>query len=155
RRPTAGPPGPAHPAGPGRGERPLRDRPPRARRLGVTIPRAKPDGRGASMQLYTIGFTQRPADDFFGALRRAGVKRLVDIRLNNTSQLAGFTKREHLPYFLRELCGAEYVHEPLLAPSQDLFVFRRKQHGAWDEYERAYRGLLAEREVERRLNPEL
>jgi len=107
------------------------------------------------MQLYTIGFTQRPADDFFGALRRAGVKRLLDVRLNNTSQLAGFTKREHLPYFLRELCGADYVHEPLLAPSQDLFVFRRKQHGAWDEYERGYRRLLAEREVERRLNPEL
>ena len=107
------------------------------------------------MQLYTIGFTQRPADDFFGALRRAGVKRLLDVRLNNTSQLAGFTKREHLPYFLRELCGADYVHEPLLAPSQDLFVFRRKQNGAWEEYERAYRRLLAEREVERRLNPEL
>ena len=107
------------------------------------------------MQLYTIGFTQRPADDFFSALRRAGVKRLLDVRLNNTSQLAGFTKREHLPYFLRELCGADYVHEPLLAPSPDLFVFRRKQNGAWEEYERAYRRLLAEREVERRLNPEL
>jgi uncharacterized protein (DUF488 family) len=107
------------------------------------------------MQLYTIGFTQRPADDFFGALIGAGVKRLVDVRLNNTSQLAGLTKREHLPYFLKELCAAEYVHEPLLAPSQDLFVFRRKQHGAWEEYEQAYRRLLAEREVARRLNPEL
>jgi uncharacterized protein (DUF488 family) len=107
------------------------------------------------MQLYTIGFTKRSAGDFFGALKRAGVKRLLDIRQNNTSQLAGFTKREHLPYFLRELCGADYVHEPLLAPSRDLFIFRRKQNGSWEEYERAYRRLLAEREVERRLDREL
>jgi uncharacterized protein (DUF488 family) len=58
------------------------------------------------MEVYTIGFTQRRAADFFGALKRAGVKRLLDVRLNNSSQLAGFTKREDLPYFLRELCGA-------------------------------------------------
>src|SRR5438874_4812352 len=103
------------------------------------------------MQLYTIGFTRRPAGDFFGALKRAGVKRLLDVRLNNTSQLAGFTKREHLPYFLRELCGTDYVHEPLLAPSPELFVFRRKQHGDWEAYAGAYRRLLAERAVERRL----
>src|SRR5438045_349768 len=113
------------------------------------------DDRGERMQLYTIGFTQRSAADFFGALKGAGVKRLLDVRLNNTSQLAGFTKREHLPYFLRELCGADYVHEPLLAPSPELFTFRRKQHGNWDDYAAGYRRLLAEREVERRLDPGL
>jgi uncharacterized protein (DUF488 family) len=104
------------------------------------------------MELYTIGFTKKSAADFFEALRRAGVKRLLDVRLNNTSQLAGFTKSEHLPYFLRELCGADYVHEPLLAPSPDLFAFRRKQKGAWKEYADRFRRLLAEREVEHRLS---
>ena len=56
---------------------------------------------------YTIGFTQKSAAEFFGALKDAGVRRLLDVRLSNSSQLAGFTKRDDLPYFLRELCGAE------------------------------------------------
>ena len=68
------------------------------------------------MEIYTIGFTQTTARDFFERLRKAGVRRLIDVRLNNVSQLAGFAKRDDLAYFLDELCGVEYVHEPLLAP---------------------------------------
>jgi uncharacterized protein (DUF488 family) len=104
------------------------------------------------MRVYSIGFTKRTAAQFFGALRAAGVRRLVDVRLRNSSQLAGFTKQTDLPFFLRELCDADYRHEPLLSPSQELFDFRRKQGGDWDEYQRHFLELLASRRVEERLN---
>ena len=107
------------------------------------------------MDVYTIGFTQKTAAEFFGLLRRAGVKRLLDVRLNNSSQLAGFSKREDLPFFLQELCGAEYVHEPLLAPTPELFDAYKKRKGSWQVYEDGFRALLAERQVERHLAPAL
>ena len=100
------------------------------------------------MKAYTIGFTKRNAADFFGTLRRAGIKRLVDIRLNDSSQLAGFTKRADLPFFLKEICGAEYVHEPLLAPTQEILDAYRNGKGSWADYERRFCALLAERHVE-------
>ncbi len=100
------------------------------------------------MEVYTIGFTQRSAAAFFGALREAGIRRLLDVRLNNTSQLAGFAKRDDLEYFLRELCGAEYVHEPLLAPTQELLDGYRKARGSWDAYAERFLALLRERRVE-------
>src|SRR5205085_8376879 len=84
---------------------------------------------GAGMEVYTIGFAKRTAPDFFGALRRAGIRRLVDVRLNNTSQLAGFTKRDDLPFLLHEICRAEYLHEPLLAPTQDMLDTYKKRKG--------------------------
>jgi uncharacterized protein (DUF488 family) len=68
------------------------------------------------MEIYTIGFTQTTAERFFTRLGGVGVRRLLDVRLNNTSQLAGFAKAKDLPYFLQELVGATYEHEPLLAP---------------------------------------
>ena len=107
------------------------------------------------MEVYTIGFTQKHAPAFFGALRQAGIQRLLDVRLSNSSQLAGFSKREDLPFFLRELCGAEYVHEPLLAPTQDLLDAYKKQKGRWEDYERAFLALLAERRVEDSLDRHL
>ena len=72
------------------------------------------------MKVYTIGFTQKTAERFFDLLRSAGVKRVVDVRLNNTGQLAGFSKRDDLIFFLGELCGIEYVHVPELAPTKDI-----------------------------------
>ena len=72
------------------------------------------------MEIYTIGFTQKSAAEFFGALRRAGIKRLIDVRLGNTSQLAAFAKRDDLAYFLGEICAAEYRHEPMLAPTAEI-----------------------------------
>jgi uncharacterized protein (DUF488 family) len=100
------------------------------------------------MEVYTIGFTKRKAADFFGALRRVDIKRLLDVRLNNSSQLAGFTKKEDLSFFLKELCGAEYIHEPLLAPTQDLLNAYRKQRGSWKEYEKNFLALMKERRIE-------
>ncbi len=84
--------------------------------------------------LYTIGFTKSTAEHFFERLRRAGVRRVVDIRLNNTSTLAGFTKRDDLPYFLRTILDAEYVHEPLLAPTPELLKAYQGKQLSWDDY---------------------
>ena len=106
------------------------------------------------MEIYSIGFTQSTAAEFFGTLKRAGVRRLLDVRLNNTSQLAGFAKRDDLAYFLREICGAAYEHEPLLAPTQTLLDEYKKKKGAWEAYEREFVGLLRERRVEAELSPE-
>lgn len=107
------------------------------------------------MEIHTIGFTQRKAVSFFEALKRAGIKRLIDVRLNNVSQLAGFTKRDDLAYFLREICGADYVHEPLLAPTQEMLDRYKKEKGDWAEYERAFLSLMDEREIDKRLDRQL
>ena len=104
------------------------------------------------MEVYTLGFTQKTAAQFFDTLRGAGIKRLLDVRLNNTSQLARFTRADDLPYFLREICAAEYVHELLLAPTQEMLDAYKKQKGAWEIYERTFLALLAERHVEDRLD---
>jgi uncharacterized protein (DUF488 family) len=106
------------------------------------------------MEVYSIGLSGRSAESFFGALREAEVKRVLDVRLHNTSNLAGFGKAAHLPFFLRELCGAEYEHERLLAPSQELFDgLKKTRELSWEEYDRGMRALLAERRVETRLDP--
>lgn len=104
------------------------------------------------MEVYTIGFTKKPAAEFFETLRSAGVRRLLDIRLNNTSQLAGFAKRDDLDYFFRAICGGEYVHEPLLAPSPDLFEAYKKRKGSWTDYERGFLELMADRRIEDRID---
>ena len=107
------------------------------------------------MEVYTIGFTKRTAADFFGTLRRAGVKRLLDVRLNNSSQLAGFTKKEDLPFFLKEICGAEYIHEPLLAPTQDVLDDYKKRKGSWQDYERRFLQLMEQRRIEEKIDRQL
>jgi uncharacterized protein (DUF488 family) len=105
------------------------------------------------MEIYTIGFTQTTAERFFGRLRTAGVKRLLDVRLNNSSQLAGFAKAQDLAYFLRELLGADYEHDTRLAPTKQLLEAYRKAGGNWSEYEHGFLALMAEREIERALSP--
>ena len=104
------------------------------------------------MEIYTIGFTEKSACTFFGLLKSAGVQRLVDIRLNNVSQLAGFAKRADLAFFLREICGAEYLHEPLLAPTQEMLEAYRGKAASWDEYEARFLALMAERRIESELD---
>ena len=105
----------------------------------------------ANLTIYSIGFTQRTAEDFFSTLRNAGIRRLMDVRLNNTSQLAAFAKRDDLRFFLREICNADYVHEPLLAPRQEMLDTYRKEKGSWAEYEARYLALISERRVEEKL----
>ena len=100
------------------------------------------------MEIYTIGFTKKSAAEFFTALRRAGIRRLIDVRLNNTSQLAAFAKRDDLHFFLRELCDADYHHEPTLAPTEEILDAYKKKQIAWEEYETRYVDLLIERAAE-------
>jgi uncharacterized protein (DUF488 family) len=107
------------------------------------------------MEVYTIGFTKRTAAEFFGTLKREGVKRLLDVRLNNTSQLAGFTKKDDLSFFLREICGTDYVHEPLLAPTQDILDNYKKKKGTWEEYERRFSQLMEQRKIEEKIERRL
>jgi uncharacterized protein (DUF488 family) len=104
-------------------------------------------------EIYTVGFTQKSAAQFFGALKSAGVKQLLDVRLNNVSQLAGFSKRDDLEYFLREICGITYRHELLLAPQQNILDEYKKQKGKWEIYEAAFLELMAERKIEEKLDP--
>ncbi len=107
------------------------------------------------MEIHTIGFTKKTAAQFFGALRAAGIEQLLDVRLNNVSQLAGFTKRDDLDFFVTELCQAVYRHEPLLAPTQPLLDTYKKKLGTWSEYEDQFLRLMADRRIEERLDPGL
>ncbi|MCY3914349.1 MAG: DUF488 domain-containing protein [Chloroflexi bacterium] len=100
------------------------------------------------MKLYTIGFTKTSAADFFGRLLDSGAKRVVDVRLNNVSQLAGFAKRDDLAYFLREICGMEYVHAPDLAPTKEMLDAYRKEHRDWATYEREFLALMDDRRIQ-------
>ncbi len=106
------------------------------------------------MRIFTIGFTKCSAEDFFGRLQRSGARRVVDIRLNNVSQLAGFAKKEDLRYFLGALCHMDYAHQPLLAPTQELIDGVHKGGLSWPEFEPRFLALLAERQVERVLRRE-
>ncbi len=108
-----------------------------------------------AMEIHTIGFTQKTAEKFFTILKRAGIRRLIDVRLNNVSQLAGFTKRDDLRFFLKEICGADYRHEPLLAPTQEILDQFKKSKGPWPAYEARFRSLMVQRKIEERIDPAL
>ena len=104
------------------------------------------------MEIYSIGFTQKTAEQFFGILNEAGIRRLMDVRLNNVSQLAGFSKRDDLAYFLHAILNASYVHVPLLAPTQDMLDSYKKKERNWDNYAHAFIELIRTRQIERQLD---
>lgn len=106
------------------------------------------------MKIYTIGYTKKSAEDFFGALQEQGIERVVDVRLKNTSQLAGFTKKQDLEYFLDRLLGAEYCHLDFLAPTPELMKAYRDSGEDWHLYLAEFSKLLVEREVLGMLNPQ-
>ena len=109
----------------------------------------------SKVKIFTIGFTKKTAEEFFTRLIRAGVKRVIDIRLNNVSQLAGFTKRDDLRYFLRTIGGIDYHHRPDLAPTQQILDAFKKSKGSRPVYGRDFLALLSARAVEREITPEL
>jgi uncharacterized protein (DUF488 family) len=100
------------------------------------------------MTILTIGFTRKSAEQFFTKLQTAGVRRLIDVRLNNTSQLAGFTKRDDLAYFTRAVCGIPYLHLPALAPRSEMLDVYKKKKGDWAVYERQFLALMGARKIE-------
>lgn len=100
------------------------------------------------MNVFTIGFTKKSAHRFFELVRASGAKRVVDVRLNNVSQLAGFAKRDDLAYFLKTICGIEYVHIPALAPTQAMLDTYKKGRGDWTAYEQQFLALMQSRRIE-------
>jgi len=84
-----------------------------------------------------------------------GTKRVIDVRLNNSSQLAGFAKRDDLRYFLEEILGISYVHLPELAPTKEILDAYKKHKGDWSVYEPAFLDLMKNREIEKRVDPDL
>ncbi|RLB78041.1 MAG: hypothetical protein DRH24_15100 [Deltaproteobacteria bacterium] len=99
------------------------------------------------IKLFTIGFTKKNAETFFGKLIKSGVEKLVDIRLNNVSQLAGFTKKDDLIYFLKKICDCDYAHKPLLAPTKEILDAYKKKEITWPEYEKRFNDLLISRKA--------
>lgn len=107
------------------------------------------------MKLFTIGFTKKTAETFFTKLKCSGTKRVVDVRLNNISQLAGFAKRNDLQFFLQEICHIHYVHIPELAPTKDILDEYKKKKGDWSVYERKFIDLMRKREIEKKIDPNI
>jgi uncharacterized protein (DUF488 family) len=107
------------------------------------------------MKLFTIGFTKKTARHFFELLCASGARRIVDVRLNNSSQLAGFAKKDDLAYFADAICGIDYVHLPVLAPTQDMLDRYRKKGGDWKTYEREFIELMKGRQIEDTVSKEV
>jgi len=106
------------------------------------------------IKLYTIGFTEKPAEVFFGLLKDAGVKKIIDTRINNVSQLAGFAKGSDLKYFAQEIGGIAYEHNIDLAPTKELLSLYREKKLTWEEYSDAYLNLLDNRKIAQKINIE-
>ena len=100
------------------------------------------------MKIFTIGFTKTTAEAFFNRLQKAGVKKVVDLRLNNVSQLAGFAKKDDLRYFLKSISGIEYIHLPELAPTKEIFDNIKKKKGQWTDFEKQFNELMKTRRIE-------
>ena len=104
------------------------------------------------MRLYTIGFTKKNAREFFTLLKKNKVKQIIDIRLNNTSQLAGFSKGEDLKFFLNEFCNIKYTHDTSLAPDKNILDNYKKKKIDWKQYELLFNDLLNKRNIKNDLD---
>ena len=107
------------------------------------------------IDLFTIGFTKKTARDFFELLTEAGVKRIIDTRLNNVSQLSGFAKRKDLEYFLKEIADIEYTHLLDLAPTKDILNPYKKKQTNWQTYEKSFLDLIEQRQIENKVTPDI
>ena len=105
------------------------------------------------IEIFTIGFAKKSAYEFFKKLMDAGVKRIIDVRLNNVSQLAGFTKKQDIEYFLKEIAHIEYTHKPEFAPTKNILDAYKKKEINWNEYERRFRELITGHEIENLVTP--
>ncbi len=107
------------------------------------------------MKIYTIGFSGKDAEAFFGTLEQSGIKTVLDIRLNNRSQLAGFTKASDLPFFLKRIANIAYVHFPNLAPSAEILASYRNKELNWEAYVQAFELLLQDRDIDKFIKREI
>ncbi|MGB5595102.1 MAG: DUF488 domain-containing protein [Crocosphaera sp.] len=111
--------------------------------------------KSPSINLYTIGFTQKTAENFFNLLINSGVKKVVDVRLNNVSQLAGFAKKKDLVYFLKKIANIDYIHLQELAPTKDILDDYKKKKGDWETYENKFMQLMSDRQIEKTISPDI
>ncbi|WP_371229076.1 DUF488 family protein [Pseudomonas sp. QE6] len=107
------------------------------------------------MKILTIGFTEKKAERFFSLIQLSGARRVVDVRLNNVSQLSGFAKKDDLKYFLKEICNVDYVHIPELAPTKEILAPYQKKEITWQQYEDRFLNLMAKRNIEKYVKPEV
>ncbi len=101
------------------------------------------------MKIFTIGFTKTSAENFFSRIKDSGAKQVIDVRLNNISQLAGFAKKDDLEYFSRQICNVSYKHIPELAPTKEMLDTFKKEKGSWANYANGFLDLMAERKIEK------
>lgn len=101
------------------------------------------------MNIYTIGFTKKNAERFFNLIKANNVSTLIDVRLNNISQLAGYAKKDDLKFFLKEICQTEYLHMPDLAPTKNILDSYKKGLSSWEIYEYEFMNLMAKRNIEK------
>jgi len=108
-----------------------------------------------NFELFTIGFTGKPARKFFELLKNSGAKRIVDVRLNNVSQLSGFAKRDDLKFFAHQICNMDYLHILDLAPTKEILNEYKKQGRDWRVYEQQFLRLMGDRHVESTVSMEI
>lgn len=104
---------------------------------------------------FTIGFTKKKAETFFNFVQDNNIETMIDVRLNNISQLAGFAKRDDLSFFLDKLCGTKYIHLPDLAPTKEILNPYKKGNMTWESYEEKFLNLMSSRNIEKHLDPTL
>lgn len=103
-------------------------------------------------KIYTIGFTKKSAQSFFNTLKSNNVDILVDIRLNNTSQLSGFAKFPDIQYFLNEICNIKYIYDGTFSPTETLLKGYRKKSVTWEAYEENFEEIMISRDIEKHIN---
>ncbi len=108
-------------------------------------------GNERTTMIFTIGYASRNAREFFTILKQAGIRKVIDVRLYNTSRLAGFTKRQDIEYFLQAIVGANYVHLPIMAPTKQLLNDYKKGLISWQQYETQFKAIIAQRQIERHI----
>ena len=107
------------------------------------------------MDIYTIGFTKKDAKTFFDFIKNSDIKTVLDVRLNNISQLSGFAKKDDLAFFLKELCGSDYLHVPEFTPTKEMLDSYKKKEISWQQYEDDFLELMDKRSIHKHLSPEL
>ena len=99
-------------------------------------------------KIFTIGSTRKTAEDFFELLKSEGVTKIIDVRLNNTSQLLGFAKYPDIEYFTKKILNGEYFHDKKFAPSEKILSRYKKNIINWDDYEREFAELMNYRDID-------
>lgn len=108
-------------------------------------------GNESKIKVFTIGYAGKNARQFFSILKQAGIRKVIDVRLYNTSQLAGFTKKQDVEYFLQAIVGAKYIHMPIMAPTKQLLNDFKKRVISWQQYETEFKSIITRRQIDKHI----